>query len=60
MNTVIGPFDAATWYCMRQCSETIRYLTPMVIKEPIYRLEIDGEKKILQGFYDEVLGRKAA
>lgn len=60
MNNVIGPIDHATWYCMRQCRESINYLTPLVSKQPIYQTEINGEKELLKHFMDEVFQRKAA
>jgi hypothetical protein len=60
MTNVIGPIDLPTWYCMRQCRESINYLTPLAAKNPIYNTEIEGEKGLLKVFMDEVLGRKAA
>lgn len=51
-------FDTPTWYCMRQCRESINYLT--TLKNPIYQVEINGEKDILSHFMKEVLTRKEA
>lgn len=59
-NNVIGPIDHATWYCMRQCKESINHLSTLVGKEPIYQTEINGEKELLRTFMDEVFVRKAA
>jgi hypothetical protein len=55
---VIGPIDAPTWYCMRQCREAINYLKSK--NDPKYQIEISGEQDLLDHFMDEVLGRKAA
>lgn len=60
MTNVIGPIDFPTWYCMRQCRECITYLTPKIAKEPMYAVEVEGEKGLYKHFMDEVLGRKAA
>lgn len=61
MNTnVIGPVDAATWYCMRQCKESIKHLNTLVGANPIYQTEINGEKALYRTFMDEVFERKAA
>ncbi len=57
--TVIGPIDHATWYCMRQCKESINHLKKEVLKNPIYQTEINGEKALLKHFMDEVFGRVA-
>lgn len=48
--------DHPTWYCMRQCRESINYLS--TLKNPIYDVEINGEKDILKHFMSEVLTRK--
>jgi hypothetical protein len=59
--TVIGnviSVDFPTWYCMRQCKESIKWCQRQ--NNPIYQVEIDGEKAILQTFMDEIFGRKAA
>lgn len=56
-NNVIT-FDPSTWYCMRQCKESIRWCQKQ--NDPIYFPEINGEKAMLRTFMDEVLGRKAA
>lgn len=50
--------DHPTWYCMRQCRESINYLA--TLKNPIYQVEINGEKDILNHFMKEVLTRKEA
>jgi len=42
---------------MRQCREAIAYLSAK--KNPIYEIEIKGEKEMLQHFMNEVLGRAA-
>lgn len=57
MGKVIGPIDAPTWYCMRQCRESINYLKDLVKQNPIYQVEINGEKALLATFMDSVLGR---
>jgi len=57
MGTVIGPIDRATWYCMRQCRESINYLRSL--NNPVYDIEIKGEQEILDTFMSEVLGRAA-
>jgi len=59
MGEVIGPIDHATWYCMRQCNESIRHLTPLVAKNPIYQVEINGERELLKVFMNNI-ERKAA
>lgn len=46
-------FDIPTWYCMRQCRESINYLSKL--RDPIYQVEINGEKDILRHFMKEVL-----
>lgn len=58
MTNVIGPIDQSTWFCMRQCRESINWCKKQ--NNPIYDLEIKGETELLQHFMDEVLGRKAA
>ena len=55
LGKVIGPIDHATWYCMRQCRESINYLTPLATKNPIYQTEINGEKELLKTFIKNVL-----
>jgi len=45
--------DFPTWYCMRQCRESINYLTNL--HDDKYRLEIDSEKKIYKTFMDGIL-----
>jgi hypothetical protein len=55
---VIGPIDHATWYCMRQCKESIRWCKSQ--NNAKYQVEIEGEKALLSTFMDEVFGRKAA
>lgn len=57
MGVVIGPIDHATWYCMRQCRESIDYLK--TLKNPIYDVEIKGEQEILRHFMTNI-ERKAA
>jgi len=52
MNTVIGPIDAATWYCMRQCNEAIRFCIDQ--KDPMYDIEIKAEKELLKTFKDSI------
>lgn len=56
-NNVIH-IDTPTWYCMRQCNESIKYLS--TLKNPIYQIEINGEKDILKHFMKEVLTQKEA
>lgn len=56
-NNVIS-IDSPTWYCMRQCNESIRYLSKL--NNPIYQVEINGEKDILRHFMREVLTQKEA
>jgi hypothetical protein len=51
MNNVIH-IDSATWYCMRQCRESINYLSAK--RDPVYDLEIKGEKELYRHFMDEV------
>lgn len=58
MGIIIGPIDHATWFCMRQCRESIAHLK--TLNNPIYEIEIKGEQKILNHFMNEVMGRKAA
>lgn len=53
--TVIGPIDHATWYSMRQCRETINYLKPLAVKNPIYDLEIKETGNIYNHYMKEVL-----
>lgn len=57
MGTVIGPIDLPTWYCMRQCQESIAYLR--TLKNPIYDIEIKGEQDIYKHFMNSI-ERKAA
>lgn len=57
MGIVIGPIDASTWYCMRQCRESIAYLKTK--HNPIYDVEIKGEQEILRHFMNGI-ERKAA
>lgn len=57
MGTVIGPIDWPTWYCMRQCRESIHWCKQQ--KNPIYEVEIKGEQAILQTFMNQVLKRAA-
>lgn len=57
MGTVIGPIDLPTWYCMRQCKESVAYLKGK--KNPIYDIEIKGEQAIYDVFMKQVLGRAA-
>ena len=45
--------DYGTWYCMRQCRESINHLT--TLKDPKYDLEIKGEKELYRHFMDSVL-----
>lgn len=59
MGIVIGPIDHATWYCMRQCRESINHLQPLVANNPIYQVEINGEKELLKVFMNKI-ERKAA
>lgn len=56
INNVIH-VDPATFYCMRQCNESINYLSTMVAKKPIYQTEINGEKALYRHYMNEVLGR---
>lgn len=58
MGTIIGPIDLATWYSMRQCRESINYLSSL--KDPKYQIEIAGEQDILDIYMSEILGKKAA
>ena len=53
--TVIGPIDAPTWYCMRQCRECITYLSSL--HDDKYTMEINAEKDMLKHFMNGVLGR---
>lgn len=50
--------DHPTWYCMRQCNESIRHLS--TLNNPIYQVEINGEKDILRHFMKEVLTQQEA
>jgi hypothetical protein len=50
-------FDPPTWFCMRQCKESIKWCQKQ--NNPIYQTEIEGEKALLRGFMDEILGRAA-
>lgn len=59
MNNVIGPIDLPTWYSMRQCRESIKYLRPLVAKNPIYEVEIKGEQGIYDVYMNNILGRAA-
>jgi hypothetical protein len=45
--------DAATWYCMRQCRESINYLTTK--RDPRYAIEINGEKELYRHFMDSIV-----
>lgn len=56
MGVVIGPIDLPTWYCMRQCRESINYLK--TLRNPIYEIEIKGEQEILNHFMQNI--RRAA
>lgn len=56
MSNVIH-IDHATWYCMRQCRESINYLT--LKRDPQYDIEINGEKELYNHFMDSVLNRAA-
>lgn len=51
--------DPATFYCMRQCRESISYLSTLVDKKPIYQTEINGEKELYRHYMNEALGRAA-
>lgn len=58
MNNVIQ-IDPATFYCMRQCQESIKNLTPLVSKNPIYQIEINGEKEMYKHFMSQTIKRAA-
>ncbi len=51
-------FDPATWYCMRQCKESIKYLKKL--GDPKYDVEINGETDLLRTFMSETLQQEAA
>lgn len=55
-NNVIS-FDPATWYCMRQCRESIKWCQAQ--KDPKYDIEIRGEEEIFRVYMNEVLERAA-
>lgn len=48
MGIVIGPIDHATWYCMRQCQEAIRFCKQQ--RDPMYDFEIRAEEDMLKHF----------
>lgn len=45
--------DPATWYCARQCQESIKHLTSL--RDPMYDVEIRCEKELLKQFKREIL-----
>lgn len=57
MNNVIY-FDAPTWYCARQCQESINHLTNL--RDPKYDIEIRAEKEMLRGYKNDILSGKCA
>jgi len=50
-NNVIQ-IDPATFYCMRQCQESIKYLSAK--NDPKYKTEINGEKELYRHFMDSI------
>lgn len=56
-SNVIGPIDTATWFCMRQCRESIADMKKK--KEPVYDLQIKAETELLDHFMQSFL-KKAA
>lgn len=52
MGIVIGPIDAPTWYCMRQCNEAINYLK--TLRNPVYDIEIKAEEDLLKHFKESI------
>jgi hypothetical protein len=56
-NNVIGPIDHPTWYCMRQCKESIKWCKQQ--NDPKYQFEINAEKALLDTFMNEVFKRAA-
>jgi hypothetical protein len=57
MTNVIGPIDHPTWYCMRQCKESIKWCQKQ--NDPKYQFEINAEKALLDTFMNEVFKRAA-
>jgi hypothetical protein len=51
-NNVIH-IDPATFYCMRQCRESINNLTRL--RNPVYDLEIKGEQELYRHFMKQTL-----
>lgn len=49
--------DLPTWYCMRQCRESIKWCRQQ--KNPKYDIEIKGEEEIFRVYMDEVLQKAA-
>lgn len=49
--------DQGTWYCMRQCRESVKHLK--TLRNPIYDIEIKGEQDMYDHFMDKVLNRAA-
>lgn len=53
INGNVITFDPATFYCMRQCKESIKHC--LLQNNPVYDVEIAGETALFRDFMKEVL-----